>query len=46
MGALAELVHGVPFVGPLVAAIVIQAAIAYFTLVIVGEYRALRQPAA
>jgi hypothetical protein len=44
MGALAELVHGVPFVGPLVAAIVIQAVIAYFTLVIVGEYRALRQP--
>jgi hypothetical protein len=45
MGALAELVHGVPFVGPVVAAVVIQTVVAYFTLVTVGEYRALRAPA-
>lgn len=42
MGMLAEFLAGVPFVGPLVAAVVVQTAIAYFTLVVVGEYRALR----
>jgi hypothetical protein len=42
MGAAASLLATTPFVGPLVAGIVVQAVIAYVVLVIVGEYRALR----
>jgi hypothetical protein len=42
LGALAELVAGAPLVGPLIAGIVIQLVIAYVTLIVVGEYRALR----
>jgi hypothetical protein len=42
MGALATLLAVVPLIGPLVADLVVQAVIAYVVLVIVGEYRALR----
>jgi hypothetical protein len=41
-GALAELVATTPFVGALAGGIVVQAAIAYAMIVVVGEYRALR----
>jgi hypothetical protein len=30
-----------PFVGQVIASVVLQAVVAYFTLVIVGEYRTL-----
>jgi hypothetical protein len=42
VGALAEFVSAAAFVGPFVSEIVIQVVIAYVTLVVVGEYRALR----
>jgi hypothetical protein len=42
MGALATLVAGTPFVGPLAADVVIQFVVAYAALVVVGEYRLLR----
>jgi hypothetical protein len=42
MGAVATLLAAAPLIGPLVAALVVQAVIAYVALVIVGEYRALR----
>jgi hypothetical protein len=42
MGAVATLLAVAPLIGPLVAALVIQTVIAYVVLVIVGEYRALR----
>jgi hypothetical protein len=42
MSVLAELFAGTPFVGPIVAAMVLQAAVVYLTLVVVGEYRALK----
>jgi hypothetical protein len=44
MSVLAEALAGAPFIGPLVAAVVLQAAVVYLTLVIVGEYRALKRP--
>jgi hypothetical protein len=34
----------VPFLGPIVAAVIVEAVLAYFTLVVVGEYLALRKP--
>ena len=37
--------HFVPFLGPIVAAILVQIVLAYATLVIVGEYLALRDTA-
>ncbi len=43
IGAVAELISAAPFVGPLVADVVIQVVIAYAALVIVGEYRLLRE---
>jgi len=46
MGAVAELLSAVVLVGPLVAGLVIQTVVAYVTLVVVGEYRVLRAPAA
>jgi hypothetical protein len=42
MGAVASLLAAAPLIGPLVAALVVQTVIAYVALVIVGEYRALR----
>lgn len=41
-GALAEFVAARSALGPLLAGVVVQAVIAYMTLVVVGEYRALR----
>lgn len=46
VGAFAGVLRLAPLVGPIVAACVTQAAIAYATLVIVGEYLALRGSAA
>ncbi len=43
MSVLAEALAGTPYVGPLIAAVVDQLAVVYLTLVIVGEYRALRK---
>ena len=40
----AGLLAFVPFLGPIVAAVVVEAVLAYFTLVVVGEYLALRKP--
>jgi hypothetical protein len=42
MGAVASLLDGAVLVGPLLAQVVVQTVIAYVVLVIVGEYRALR----
>lgn len=42
MGVVASLLAAAPLVGPLVSDVVVQAVIAYVVLVIVGEYRALR----
>jgi hypothetical protein len=42
MGVLATLIAGAPFVGPLAADVVVQFVVAYAALVVVGEYRALR----
>lgn len=39
---IATVLHFIPFVGPIVAAIVIQTVFAYVTLVVAGEYLALR----
>ncbi|MFY9781645.1 MAG: hypothetical protein WAJ85_14180 [Candidatus Baltobacteraceae bacterium] len=43
MGLVAELLSATPLVGPLVSTVVVQAVIAYVTLVVVGEYVALRK---
>jgi hypothetical protein len=43
MGVVAGLLAATPYIGPLVAALVVQVAIAYLTLVTVGEYMALRR---
>jgi hypothetical protein len=43
MGVFASLLTVAPLVGPLVAAVVVQAVIAYLSLVTVGEYLALRR---
>jgi TRAP-type C4-dicarboxylate transport system permease small subunit len=42
MGFLATLLANTPFVGPLLADVVVQIVVAYAALVIVGEYRLLR----
>lgn len=42
VGAVAVALAIIPFLGPIVAAVVLQALICYFTIVIVGEYRNLR----
>jgi hypothetical protein len=41
MGLLAEVLGRTPLVGPLVSGVVVQIVIAYATLVVVGEYRAV-----
>ena len=41
MGLFAEFLERTPLVGPLVSETVVQAVIAYATLVVVGEYRAM-----
>jgi hypothetical protein len=41
MGLFAEFLERTPLAGPLVSGVVVQAVIAYATLVVVGEYRAL-----
>jgi hypothetical protein len=45
MSIVASFFAETPFVGPLLSALVLQAAIAYLTLVVVGEYLALHGPA-
>ena len=42
MGYVAELLGFAPLIGPIVKALVVQAVIAYVTLVVVGEYVTLR----
>lgn len=44
MAVAGELVAVAPFVGPILSAVVLQAVVAYATLVVVGEYLALRSP--
>jgi hypothetical protein len=41
MGAVTSVLSAAPFVGQVIANVVLQAVVAYFTLVIVGEYRTL-----
>ena len=43
MGLVAELLSAAPLIGPLVSTVVVQAVIAYVTLVVVGEYVILRE---
>jgi hypothetical protein len=43
MSVVAELLSAAPLVGPLVTTVVVQAVIAYVTLVVVGEYVVLRK---
>jgi hypothetical protein len=43
MSVVAELLSSAPLVGPLVSTVVVQALIAYVTLVVVGEYVVLRK---
>jgi hypothetical protein len=43
MSVAAEAFAGTPYVGPVISAIIIQAAVVYLTLVIVGEYRTLKK---
>jgi hypothetical protein len=44
MSIVAGLLATTPLIGPLVAALTVQVVIAYFSLVVVGEYLALRAP--
>jgi hypothetical protein len=44
-GLVAGLLHGIPFIGPLVAEIITQAVLAYLTLVLVGVYLGYRNAA-
>ncbi|MDP9017594.1 MAG: hypothetical protein M3N19_04675, partial [Candidatus Eremiobacteraeota bacterium] len=41
-GMIAGLLHFAPLIGPIFSAVITQAVVAYFTLVIVGEYLAFR----
>jgi hypothetical protein len=43
MGVVAEFLSSAPLVGPLVSTVVVQAVIAYVTLVVVGEYVILQK---
>jgi len=44
MAVVSELIGVAPFIGPVLSALVLQAVVAYVTLVVVGEYLALRHP--
>jgi hypothetical protein len=43
MAVVGELAAVAPFVGPILSAVVLQAVVAYVTLVVVGEYVALHR---
>ncbi len=45
-GLIGALFHLIPFIGPLVSQIIEMIVLAYFTLVVVGEYLAARTPVA
>ena len=45
-GLIGALFHLIPFIGPLVSQIIQMIVLAYFTLVVVGEYLAARTPVA
>jgi len=45
VGVVAGLLGAVPLIGPIIGAVIFQAIVAYVTLVVVGEYLALRENA-